>query len=384
MNYQLLYQWEADIASHFPCLNTWQKANLALFSYGVIESEACQQQRLAKVINAHEKQESGKKRFRRFLANEAFPLEGFFQAWIVWLWKSLGLQRWHLLVDETKISNRMGVMVVALAWEGRAIPLIWRSYRANDAAAYPQEGQVGMIASLLSLIHGALPPEQVVLVMADRGIGTSPDLCRVIAQLGWYYLFRVTGQSKILTETGEYTIAQQVQMGEFWQAEGQIFKKRGRLSAKAMALWTEAYKEPWALVSNELEIEPETYAQRNWQEQSFRDLKSGGWHWGASRVRIAAHMDRLLCILVLAYAWMLAAGSQGICLDQGQTLHQASPIQTERNGPSKKQPRQQKPSEFKLRRQASLFKEGLSFFTECLKRHAIYLGLIFIPDKRFL
>ena len=28
-----------------------------------------------------------------------------------------------------------------------------------------------------------------VLVLADRGIGTSPDLCRAVAGIGWHYGF---------------------------------------------------------------------------------------------------------------------------------------------------------------------------------------------------
>lgn len=37
MNYQLLYQFEQVLSAHLPCLNSWQQANVALFSYGVIQ-----------------------------------------------------------------------------------------------------------------------------------------------------------------------------------------------------------------------------------------------------------------------------------------------------------------------------------------------------------
>ncbi len=131
-------------------------------------------------------------------------------------------------------------------------------------------------------------------MLADRGIGCSPELCRAVAALGWYYLFRLTCQTKIVTESGDYTIAQQVQPGDIWAASGLVFKQRGRIPAHARALWEVGYDEPWALVTNDERLTGHEYARRNWQEQSFRDLKSGGWQWGQSRVRLPAHVERLL------------------------------------------------------------------------------------------
>jgi len=61
------------------------------------------------------------------------------------------------------------------------------------------------------------------LVLADRGIGTSPRLCCLIDEvLNWRYLFRVTCQTKIVTDEADYTIAQQVQPGEIWYAKGKL------------------------------------------------------------------------------------------------------------------------------------------------------------------
>ncbi|MBK8028057.1 MAG: hypothetical protein IPK17_00835 [Chloroflexi bacterium] len=190
-----------------------------------------------------------------------------------------------LLVDETKLHDRIGVMLVGVAWQGRCLPLAWRTYRANSEAAYPAEGQVGMIRALLQAVKAGIGDLASVLVLADRGIGCSPALCRVVEALGWRYLFRVTCQTKIVTEDADYRIARQVQPGEVWRQAGRVFKQRGRIEAHARALWGVGYDEPWALVTNDERLTGYEYARRNWQEQSFRDLKSGGWHWGDSRLR---------------------------------------------------------------------------------------------------
>jgi hypothetical protein len=337
--------------------------NIGLFTYGVIKAESCQQAQIARQVNSGERVESATRRWRRFLANGAFPLAQFFVQWTRWVVTALGSPNVTLVVDETKLQDRIGVMVVGVAWQGRCIPLAWRAYRANQASSYPPEGQVKLIEGLLQTIQAGLPPKVTVLLLADRGIGCSPDLCRVVAGLGWRYLFRLTCQTKIVTLEGDYTIAQQVQPGDIWAASGLVFKQRGHIPAHARALWTPGYAEPWALVTNDEALTGHEYARRNWQEQSFRDLKSGGWQWGQSRVRSPAHVERLLVVLVIAYAWVIALGSQAVEADQAHPLHPAP------NG--------------LRRRQWSAFKDGLHYFVEYVERHTICLKLAFIPDKRF-
>lgn len=121
--------------------------------------------------------------------------------------------------------------------------------------------------------------------------------------------------------------------------------------------------EPWALVTNNPRLTGHEYARRNWQEQSFRDLKSGGWQWGESRVRIPTHVERLLVILVIAYGWIIAIGSHAVEADRAHPLHPTA------HGDK--------------RRHWSLFKDGLNYFVEFVEYYTVCLKLIFIPDKRF-
>ena len=363
MNLQILYQWTEEIATHLPSLNSWQVENVALFSQGVIRAESCQQQAIARQVVCGERVESAARRLRRFLDNDRFPLVAFCAEWTRWVVAGLpASDRLYLLVDETKLADRLAVMVVGLAWEGRCIPLAWRCYPANSAAGYPAEGQVQLIAGLLGMVRAGLETQQQVVLLADRGIGTSPDLCRVVADLGWHYLFRVTSQSKVCTPEGEYMIAHMVDEGQYWAMSGQVFKQRGRLPAHARALWSPGYDEPWALVTNDETLTGFEYACRNWQEQSFRDLKSGGWQWAHSRISHPDHMDRLLVLLVVAYAWMLALGGQAVRRGLAHPLQRHPCLQ--------------------MRRHWSLFKEGLQFFVEVVQRLGEFLHLVFLPDPR--
>lgn len=364
MNYPLLYQWEEQLRSELPSLNSWQAANMALFSYGIIQAESSQQGAVARQVVCGEKVESASRRWRRFLSNAAFSLGDFFREWSSWVLRGLGMKAVSLLVDETKLGDRLGVMMVGVAWEGRCLPLAWWVYVANSAADYPAVGQVGMIKVLLEQIRPGVPDGVEVLVQADRGIGTSPDLCRAVEQLGWHYLFRVTCQTKlVLPDGGDVTIAQQVQPGEIWTGQGLVFKQRGRIPAYACAVWTAGYDQPWALVTNDERLTGHEYARRNWQEQGFRDLKSGGWHWHDSRIREPHHMARLLVLLALAYVWMVALGSVAVASGCAQSLL--------------------KRADGTQRRHWSLFKEGLRFFVQHVQRLTASSDLRFIPDHRF-
>ncbi|GEM_PF-1456706 len=62
------------------------------------------------------------------------------------------------------------------------------------------------------------------------------------------------------------------------------------------------------------------YARRNWQEQRFRDLKSGGWHWGDSRIYSPRHAANLLVLLAIAYTRTVALGSQAVAAGCAQPL----------------------------------------------------------------
>lgn len=362
MSYPVLYQWYKTVATNLPSLNTWQADNVSLFSIGVMKAESCQQQQVARQVATGEQIESCARRWRRFLDNDSFPLQAFFSEWSAWIVGQMPEGKLYLLVDETKLQDRMAAMVLGVAWEGRCIPLAWRCYVANSSAAYPDEGQVGMINKLLLTVKLGIGQDREVVVLADRGIGTSPDLCRAVASLGWFYLFRVTSMTKVVTDESDFTISKMVQEGQQWQADGAVFKQRGRLPAVAHAIWSAGYDQPWALVTNDPSLTGFEYANRNWQEQSFRDLKSAGWQWEASRISHADHMERLLVLLALAYAWCVALGSIAVDKGRGQPL--------------------QRHDDSNTRRHWSLFKEGIQFFFEHVLRHHEFIELQFLPDSR--
>lgn len=366
MNWEQLYQWTVEVSEHLPSLNRYQQQNVALFSSGVVLSGSSQLKRISAGLWGMGKWESMRRRLQRWVGNEGIGMHAFFSDWTRWVMAGFkDYEQVYLLVDETKIGERLAAMVVGVAYEKRCLPLAWRCYRANDATAYPAEGQVAVIRQLLEAIQVGMPSGLKVCVLADRGIGCSPALMRAVEHLGWQYLFRVTKQSKLVADDGqEYTIYDQVQPGEEWAMSGKMFKQRGQVPAHARVLWATGKPEPWALVTNDPTLSGYEYAYRNWQEQAFRDLKSAGWQWQASTLLDPARAERLLILLVIAYTWVISLAVQA--------------IRTQRPVPSKRT------KQGTRARVWSLFREGLSFFRQCLgSRQPLVFPFVFIPDTRF-
>lgn len=316
MNPKRLYHWVRRISKTWTGMTRHFRNNVSVFSEAVVRAQSSRLRTIAGC--ARGKSDSQRRRLQRFVKRTQ-PLSAFFQAWTRSVIRQVKPACVVLVVDETKLKDELGVMVVGLAYEKRCLPLAWRVYRANSAADYPAEGQVKMILALLKQVRDGLPATCPVRVLADRGIGTSPDLMRGIMALGWSFLFRVTKQSKIVLPSGEaVTFYDQVtQPGQCYHASGTVFKQRGRIAGHVRVLWGQQAQERWALVTNDERLTGWEYAQRAWIEPAFRDLKSHGWQVEQACLADPQRMSHLWILLVVAYVWMLVLGA---ALDQTTAL----------------------------------------------------------------
>lgn len=356
-----MYAHFLQLVQYFDFLGAWQRRALALWCYGIVLAEACQVGKVAEALLSEQQRsvEALIKRLSRFLSNPRISDELLSQAWVRWVAQQYGSRHWVILVDETKLGGHLTVMMVGVAYRQRAIPLLWRCYAPS---AYPAEGQVALIGELLTRLRLLLPPSIALTVEADRGIGTSPDLIRLLEQTGWNYLLRVQGQVRLRFPNGQtHALSTLVKPGESWCGRAEVFKKAGWLRLYVRIEWRLGEKSPWCLVTNSPWHQAQDYALRAWHEHSFRDLKSFGFHWNDSHTWQPAHAHRLLFGLALAYSWVLSQA--------------ALFTPEERLSPSRTAPR------------LSLFQRGLRWFRRTLRRVMVnfgYPGLFFVPDTPLL
>ena len=307
MNSELLYQWIAQIDKAFNGLGRWQKVTLALFSYGVVLAQSCTLSRVALHLSEGKPSSTLERRLQRWIANRGLRMEKLLPLWVKWVLRLWGEAALLVLVDETKLSDHVAVMMIGVGYRASAIPLVWRAYDPKD---YPEEGQVALLSGLLAHLQALLPPGREVVLLADRGLGTSPAWQERLTQQGWDYLLRVQRSTRIrLPNRKPQALGHLVGYGQHWSGRGEVFKKAGWQRKSIYVVWEVGYAQPWCLVSNCATLSPTLYARRFHQEASFRDLKSDGFQWQRSRVWLPEHTERLLLVLAVAMLWSLAEGT---------------------------------------------------------------------------
>ncbi len=310
MSQKLFYQWFKEIRGRFSELKKWQTQGIALISLGIIKARKSQASLIAEELPEFGKASTVERRIQRWLANPRIEMDVIFASWVSWVLKQCRNRTLFLLVDETKIGKRVGCMVISLAIQKRAIPLVWQCYQADSTAGYPKEGQVKMIGNLLRKVLGLVPENKQVVLEADRGIGNSSNLMREVEQSGAKFLFRVKKETIFTSPSGQQIpLGKLVSCGQEWHGRGSVFTLKHReVSCHVHVIWASDQSEPWCLATNLDQLNGHEYALRVWQEESFRDLKSGGWQWQNSLIRNPAITERLLLPMAIAYAWCVTLG----------------------------------------------------------------------------
>ena len=303
-----VYQWCQVIRKQMPVLSKPQAYNLAAFSVGLGLARRCTLTHVAEKLWFLGKPDSIERRLQRWVGNTRITGAACSAALTSWALRSLVPGTAILLVDETSLQDKMKVMVVSLAYRGRALPLAWWCYHQEQ---WPM-GQVDLIKTLLGWIAKGVPPGRRVLVEADRGIGNSPRLLQGIEALGWHYLVRVTGQVHLRLEDGQEREFKKLapSPGSVWAGPVHAFKTAGWVSCWAVAIWGLCAKEPWLLITNDPNARGPTYGLRMWEEEAFKDMKSNGWQWQRSHVWDPQHANRLWLVMALAYLWVVSLGTQ--------------------------------------------------------------------------
>jgi len=306
MSLEELYNWQGQIRAMIGDLGYWQSLGLALYSLGMVVARQSAPSKVAEQLGLMGKPDSVQRRLERFIDNARIKWQDCCVAWSGWVLRRVSGTRLILLVDETKLGQHLSVMLIGVAYRSCCVPLAWWAYKPT---AWPM-GQVALIETLLKWVAQALPTGVIPLVQADRGIGTSPDLVRVVKAMHWHYLFRVQ-KSAILRQGGQERALKHLvnAPGQSWQGSGQVFKKDGWIATTVLVVWAVGYTDYWCLITNDPTASAADYAIRYWQEAGFRDLKSDGWQWQTSRIFSPDHANRLLLVMALATAWTLTLGS---------------------------------------------------------------------------
>ena len=309
-----------------------EQTALGMLVCGVAGGESAQLSRAGAAIPGETQDRSKQRRAQRLVANERLDV-GRAQRRLLARVLRGRRGRVDLLLDATTngaTAHQAGTVTLCLAlrWHGRAVPLVWRTWVADE----PGQHWDRAIPVLCAVVAEYLPDTARVVLVADRGLG-NVGLARTAHDLGWHYLFRVQRRTRVRLPDGSVheigSLVQAPTPGESDRARrararqgcidgvavGAARRKRGptwesdwdaALTANVVAIAGPTPDDPWLLLTD-LPAAParcREYRHRTQEEELFRDLKSFGWQWQTSRLRRPDRVDRLLLVLTLATLWI--------------------------------------------------------------------------------
>ncbi len=214
----------------------------------------------------------------------------------------------RLIIDGSQVGNGHQLLMVALAFRRRALPLIW-TWRKGTRGHSSARHQI----ALLRLLKPLIPAHASVVVLGDSEFG-SVKLIRKLEHWRWTYVLRQKGShlwSQPGTEQWQPCAQLVAQPGDrCWLPKVLLTKTHGHF-CNLFACWQTGYKEPWLLATNltDPRLVRLHYSRRMWIEELFGDCKRNGFDLEATRLQAAHRLSRLVLAVALLIVWLLAFGS---------------------------------------------------------------------------
>lgn len=310
---QLYDTWFRQVRQLWPDESLPLQRTLTWLLVGIYLSHSVQLHRIAGKIPGHAKLLSVIRRLSRCLQHSPFPVRQWYaptaQSLLGMAGQTTGEIR--LIVDATKVSAHHQLVMIALAYHHRAVPLIW------DWVPYAKgHSPLAKQKKLVEALQKWLPPGVPVLLVGDVGFGSIGLLC-LLDEHGWHYVLRQKGNTRIQLagQRSDQRFSLLVtHLGQrAWAAQATLSAQHGYHTNLA-GYWQPGEKEPWLLATNlaTLTAALQAYRRRMWIEEMFGDLKKHGFDLEATHLRHVQRLSRLTLLVALLYLWLLFQGRRAI------------------------------------------------------------------------
>lgn len=314
------------IEQHLPPLRKTRRQNLARLTAGLYRAEHVHLSAVADEIPGSAKQSSKTRRLRRFLANEEVDPD----RWYLPVAKQLLRQAAEsgpirLLIDTLELTGNRRLLVAALAYRRRALPIWWHVDRKDGVTS--AEKQEAFLEELVDLVPSAADA-----VLIGDGEFHSVDLLRAAQENGWSYCVRLhadtylrdrktdpeedgseqAGDEEIRSQTWRECRALDPEEGSRRSLQGvSITKEHDYGPVNVVYRWAEGEEEPWRLATNlpsGFRV-VRLYQRRMWIEELFGDWQEGTFHLHQTRLYKPEKLSRLVLGLSLVYVWLVSVAS---------------------------------------------------------------------------
>jgi hypothetical protein len=206
-----------------------------------------------------------------------------------------------LILDQSKVSDRHQVLMLALRWGERALPLAWRVEETEGAIGFEIQ------KALLEVVVPWLPAPARVRLLGDRFYGTA-DLIGWCQQRGWDYRLRLKGNLAVIDGAGRTTTGQCAKDRVYYLEDVELTGRRARTHIGI--IHDPGHAEPWIIAMSEKPgyLRTLEYSARWGIEPMFSDFKSRGFGIEDTQLRYADRLDRLILVMALALYVAVSTG----------------------------------------------------------------------------
>lgn len=307
---QLYHNWLMQIMQLRPGERITRIRNMVWLLVGIFESKSVHLSQIALKIPGSAKLVSATRRLSRFLANRAIHVREWYEPVArYWLNVANMTGEIRLIFDATHVGFGHQLLMVALAFRRRAIPIAWTWVRSSRG-----HSSVWVQLALLSYVRRLLPAGARVLLVGDCEFESGELQTHIETVWGWKYalrqkpnnLVRLAGQETwqrlgdLLTHPGQ----------KLWLEGCSLTRKHNR-STNLLAYWAPGEKTPWLLATNLTSgfSTLKAYCRREWIDEMFGDLKKNGFDLESSHLEDFLRLSRLTLAVVLLYAWLMTVGA---------------------------------------------------------------------------
>ncbi len=307
----LYHSWYAEMCELRPGEHLGRLKIFTWFLVGLFLSRSVYLGVIAKKIPGRATRNSTERRLRRLLNNAGIRTRVWYRPVAERLIAAMlahGLPI-RLLVDGSKVGASHQLLMVAVAYRRRAIPIAWTWVRS----ARGHSGGWKQLA-LLAYVRQLVPAQAVVQLAGDCEFGPVPVL-QQLDDWKWSYVLRQPGNH----------LAQLPQQSQ-WQRLDSLIQRPGQrvwlagvqltqahsYPTNFAAYWQPGATESWLLATNlpDLRTTLRTYRRRMWIEEMFGDFKGHGFDLESTQLHTFLRLSRLTLAVALLYVWFVAYGTK--------------------------------------------------------------------------
>jgi hypothetical protein len=305
--------WKTRILELRPDQRITQIRAFVWLLVGIYQSRSVCLSKIACKIPGEAKLTSATRRLSRLMDNPAIRVRDWYEPiarqWLEAQFRCIG--EIHLIVDGTKIGCGHQLLMVALSYRKRAIPIAWtwvKKARGHSGA--------GKQLALLAYIRSLLPQNAAVFLVGDCEFGPV-EVLEQLDRWHWFYVLRQKSDTCVwLNKVNEWKT-----FGSFVEKAGEsVWLGHGYLTSKEiyptnlLVHWQVGEDQAWCLATNlpDQKMALRFYSRRMWIEEMFGDFKKHGFDLESTMLRHFLRLSRLTLAVALLYVWLMSIGGRTI------------------------------------------------------------------------